>query len=309
MSGHPWYKRYGADFVHGTLGLTLEEKGAYSLCLDLIYDRGGPIPDDARWLAGVCGVSLRKWTSLRDRLIQTGKLVASPGHLSNTRAEREIEIAAKTARKHAESGAKGGYKRAENEAASSKNNSLDEAGLKHRARDQIPEPEKNISLPSEARPTAEVNEIALAVEIFNRFASLAEWPLVQRLTDPRRASLRKRLAECGGLTGWENAMARARGSPFLTGDNDRGWRPNLDFFLQAKSFTKLLEGAYDARTPAPGRGSNQSARSGGGHDALFAAVAGRVLGGDEAGASDDHSGGHGAVRDSAGVYRLSDRRT
>jgi uncharacterized protein YdaU (DUF1376 family) len=58
-----WYKRCGADFIHGTMMLSLEEKGAYSLCLDLIYDRGGPIPDDARWLSGVCGVSLRKWGS------------------------------------------------------------------------------------------------------------------------------------------------------------------------------------------------------------------------------------------------------
>ena len=78
-AGRPWYKRFGADFVHGTLGLSLEEKGAYSLCLDLIYDRGGPIPDDARWLSGVCGVSVRKWTALRERLIDTGKLVVRDG--------------------------------------------------------------------------------------------------------------------------------------------------------------------------------------------------------------------------------------
>src|SRR5688572_31678835 len=58
-----WYKRCGADFIHGTMMLTLEEKGAYSLCLDLIYDRGGPIPDDARWLSGVCGVRSEEHTS------------------------------------------------------------------------------------------------------------------------------------------------------------------------------------------------------------------------------------------------------
>lgn len=139
MSGRPWYKRYGADFVHGCLGLTLEEKGAYSLCLDLIYDRGGPIPDDARWLAGVCGVSLRKWTALRARLIDVGKLIAADGRLSNRRAEKEIENASKTAQKHAESGSNGGRKRAENEAYRRQNNTLDEAILKHRERDQKPE--------------------------------------------------------------------------------------------------------------------------------------------------------------------------
>jgi uncharacterized protein YdaU (DUF1376 family) len=139
MSGRPWYKRYGADFVHGCLGLTLEEKGAYSLCLDLIYDRGGPIPDDARWLAGVCGVSLRKWASLRGRLIEAGKLVERDGRLSNIRAEKEIEAAAKTAQKLAESGAKGGEKRAENARSLSNNNDVGQASLKHTRINQIPE--------------------------------------------------------------------------------------------------------------------------------------------------------------------------
>lgn len=136
MGDRPWYKRYGADFVHGTLGLSLEEKGAYSLCLDLIYDRGGPIPDDPRWLAGVCGVSVRKWKSIRNRLIKTGKIVARDGVISNFRAEKEIEKLSKTSRKHAENGAKGGEKRAENEARSNENNDLGQAGLKHRARNQ-----------------------------------------------------------------------------------------------------------------------------------------------------------------------------
>ncbi len=77
-----WYKRCGADFIHGTMMLTLEEKGAYSLCLDLIYDRGGPIPDDARWLSGVCGVSIRKWNAIRERLLELGKLSVADGLLS-----------------------------------------------------------------------------------------------------------------------------------------------------------------------------------------------------------------------------------
>lgn len=157
MSGQPWYKRYGADFVHGTLGLTLEEKGAYSLCLDLIYDRGGPIPDDPRWLAGVCGVSVRKWNSLRESLIASGKLVVRGAALSNERAEIEIENAAKTSRKLAENGAKGGSKRAENAVDDRDFRHLAEAGLKHRARDQKPEAreEGEETLPSVGqRPTA-----------------------------------------------------------------------------------------------------------------------------------------------------------
>ena len=125
-----WYKRCGADFIHGTMMLTLEEKGAYSLCLDLIYDRGGPIPDDARWLSGVCGVSIRKWNAIRDRLLGLGKIAVSDGLLSNSRADFELVSAALSSRERAESGSKGGRKRAKNEAANNKNNDLEQAELK-----------------------------------------------------------------------------------------------------------------------------------------------------------------------------------
>lgn len=84
-----------------------------------------------------------------------------------------------------------------------------------------------------------------AVRRFNVVAEELKLPKVQRLTEPRKASLRKRLVECGGLDGWDFAMARIRASPFLTGS--KGWTADFDFVLQPKSFTKLMEGGYDDR--------------------------------------------------------------
>lgn len=136
-----WYKRCGADFIHGTMSLTLEEKGAYSLCLDLIYDRGGPIPDDARWLSGVCGVSLRKWAAIRNRLLEMGKIASDGQFLSNSRADLELVSAEFHARKLSESGAKGGRKRAENAGASNENSDLAQATLKHIREDKSREEE------------------------------------------------------------------------------------------------------------------------------------------------------------------------
>jgi uncharacterized protein YdaU (DUF1376 family) len=146
MSGR-WYKRCGGDFIHATMMLTLEEKGAYSLCLDLIYDRGSPIPDDARWLSGVCGVSRRKWGVIRDRLISLGKLTSENGLLSNSRADFEMLSANLSSRERAESGAKGGRKRAENEADARENNSLAQAELKpiDKRREDKKEGETNVS--------------------------------------------------------------------------------------------------------------------------------------------------------------------
>lgn len=127
----PWYRRFPDNFIAGTAGLTLEEKGAYSLVLDLMYVRGGPIPDEPRYIAGVCNCSVRKWNAIRARLLELGKITIVDGHLTNSRAEKELENAAKDARELAENGAKGGNKTAENRTTSSKNKSLDAAPLQH----------------------------------------------------------------------------------------------------------------------------------------------------------------------------------
>ena len=87
MSDNPWHRRYHSDALTGMLSLTLEERGAYQTVLDMIYDRGGPIADHDRVLAGYMGCSVRKWRSLREKLIASGKLTAR----KRTRKRRENE--------------------------------------------------------------------------------------------------------------------------------------------------------------------------------------------------------------------------
>jgi uncharacterized protein YdaU (DUF1376 family) len=126
----PWYRRFPDNFIAGTVGLSLEEKGAYSLLLDLMYVRGGPVPDEPRYIAGVCNCSVRKWNAIRQRLIDLGKIAVVGGCLTNHRAEEELETARKISREASENGAKGGNKSAEKRAASSKDNDLAQARLK-----------------------------------------------------------------------------------------------------------------------------------------------------------------------------------
>jgi uncharacterized protein YdaU (DUF1376 family) len=166
--GLKWYKRDGAEFVQSCLELALEEKGAFCVVLDLIYANGGPIRDDARWLAGNCSVSVRKWVALRARLIEVGKLTSEGGFLSNRRAEKQIETTAKTHRKLVESGAKGGRTRAENEAIRNENNVLVLATLKHRAREDkdIEEKEEKNTKKETSRKAANGPQV---IEDFARF--------------------------------------------------------------------------------------------------------------------------------------------
>ncbi|HEU4805185.1 MAG TPA: DUF1376 domain-containing protein [Nitrobacter sp.] len=131
MSARHYHKRYHSDALAGFMSLTLEERGAYQTLLDMMYDRGGPLLDNDRLLAGYMQVSIRKWRSLRAELIAKGKIFITPdGQLFNSRVKKELENVAKTSRKLSESGAKGGRTRAENEKKDSENNDGSQASLK-----------------------------------------------------------------------------------------------------------------------------------------------------------------------------------
>jgi uncharacterized protein YdaU (DUF1376 family) len=82
----PWYKRYPRDYYEDTRELKLDERGAYSDILDLIYMAEGPIPDDLRSIAFKLHCDLRQWKRIRGRLLALGKLFLVGGKLHNKRA-------------------------------------------------------------------------------------------------------------------------------------------------------------------------------------------------------------------------------
>lgn len=118
-----------------------------------------------------------------------------------------------------------------------------------------------------------VDEISQAVTAYNAIAKRYGWPTVQKMNQSRRASLRARIKDAGGPTGWEVALAKAEASAFLRGERGN-FLCNFDWLVKAANFTKLMEGNYDDRTsgnPSPDRSDN--ARTGGAHNNLMAGFA------------------------------------
>lgn len=147
MSARPWYKRYPSDFIAGTLSMTLEQKGAYSMVLDLLYDRGGPIPDDSQHIARVCGCSTRKWNQLRAELLAMGKLVAMDGCLDNPRSAKQRISEEKEHEKHSENGSKGQDKSKINQSKiQDKSEINDDASVKNNDLGEIRLPENVVDL-------------------------------------------------------------------------------------------------------------------------------------------------------------------
>lgn len=82
------------------------------------------------------------------------------------------------------------------------------------------------------------------VESWNETADLCGLPRIAKLTDRRKRAFAVRQREYPDIEDWRRAFRCLRDSPWMHGDNKTGWRADPDFFLQAKSFTKLVEGSY-----------------------------------------------------------------
>lgn len=244
MTSRNWYKRYPADYLAGVMVLNVEQKGAYSTILDMIYDRGAPIPDESQCLARIIGCSVRKWHALKEQLIAMGKIEVKDGFISNKRAEKTLENYAKNAPKSNENQFKNEDKTPENYAELNKNNDIDKkTALENGLNSQTEARNEKL----EARKDTNVSystAIKEAVGLYNQLADQEGLAEVQRLTDARKQKIRARLKDLDGLEGWKILMEKVRESDFLCG-RVKDWKADIDFIIRESSFVKIMEGKYD----------------------------------------------------------------
>ena len=95
--------------------------------------------------------------------------------------------------------------------------------------------------PSKGGPTP--LEALRAFEAYNATALQCGLPQAAKLTPDRQRRIIARLRDYG-VDGWNTALANIERSSFLRGGGPRGWRVDLEFVLQASSFSKLHDGGY-----------------------------------------------------------------
>jgi hypothetical protein len=91
------------------------------------------------------------------------------------------------------------------------------------------------------------------VGMWNDMASGLRLVVVRDITAARQAAIVARSEDLvktydfpDALAGWRKLMGLVRGSPFLRGELN-GFRCDFDFVTRASSFTKIMEGKYEAR--------------------------------------------------------------
>ncbi len=82
------------------------------------------------------------------------------------------------------------------------------------------------------------------VEAWNATAERLGLKAVRKFTPERRRKLLTRIRQ-NSIEDFTEAIASIERSPFLRGENDRGWRADFDWMLEPKNFTKLTEGTYE----------------------------------------------------------------
>jgi uncharacterized protein YdaU (DUF1376 family) len=112
-------------------------------------------------------------------------------------------------------------------------------------KNEIPEPEiqaADLTRPEVKKPVVPVEEIvALYREI------LPELPRANKIKPERRKTIMARWNEDKGrqdLDWWREYFESVRDQDFLMGENDRGFRANIDFLVTKSKMTKVEEGQY-----------------------------------------------------------------
>lgn len=106
------------------------------------------------------------------------------------------------------------------------------------------EREEGEAKPLVADATSAPVEALRAFQAYNTLAQRIGLPLARSLTPQRRKALAARIREHGGYQAFEIALANIERSAFLRGGNSRGWRCDLDFLTQPRSFAKVVDGTY-----------------------------------------------------------------
>jgi len=120
----------------------------------------------------------------------------------------------------------------------------------------VPADVNEINAIAKRKKTVEL--LQTVVGMWNELATACRLVAVRDITATRQAAIIARSDDLvktydfpDPLAGWRRLMGLVRGSPFLRGELN-GFRCDFDFVVRASSFTKIMEGKYEARA-APRR--------------------------------------------------------
>ena len=247
MSQRPWFPFYPGEYRADTAHLTAEEHGAYLLLLCHAWTHDGLIPEAESRRAAICNMHTNRLKKVWETL--GGYWHKTPGGFSNPRLSKELAQAIELSEKRAKSGKRGGLAKAL-------------AIADTRARAATPTPTEATNVASSHCPSASATGQSAPPRKngggtpfppvpfekiqtdYNDLASEVGLPQCRILTATRKKHISARWREYPDHDSWDAFWGFVRKQPFLTGQNDRGWRCDLEWLMKPNNFAKVCEGSY-----------------------------------------------------------------
>ena len=234
MAALPYMPLFVADYLADTAHLTAVQHGAYLLLIMNYWQRGGPLPNDDVKLARIARMSKRDWARNRDEILEFFSIQENTLHHSRIDDElARVEAKSLKCRDAALANAKRTQSKRPSNAKRTQSHTQAHTDTDLSSNEDV-----------SAEPTAKPLTKREVIDAWQERMVPQGFPAIRKMTGQRERQLAARLRD-STLDEWLQAMAALERSAFCRGENDRGWRADFDFLLQPKSFTKLLEGAYD----------------------------------------------------------------
>ena len=288
----PYFRYYPKDFEAKAGWLSLAEEGAYHRLLRLCWMTPGcSIPSESTWIRRRLKVSEEDFEAIVKPILEEFFVIKKTRFL-NPRLHAEYEEA-----KTKYSNKKNAANKAR-QAKSLKNNKNTNAKTGQitdlfSGGEPEPEPDNNTDvLLDVVNPPFSDSEIAKQIQSsYNDMAERAGLPKCLRLNQHRKSIILARYRETNSMDQIITVLERVENTPFLCGDNERGWRADLNFVFRESGYTSILEGKYenDPASTYSGAGkanSKSSTRNGSGTSDLLEAV-GRITDRDQARRAED----------------------
>lgn len=256
--GDPWFKFYPSDWraEPSLRAISMAARGLWIEMLCLMHEaeprghlllNGRPVTDTQ--LAALAGVPVNTAQELLGELETAGTFSRTRAGVIYSRRMRSDTATSAKQRANVE-------KRWAKDGVSSRPQPIDNSneirvGITNGDTKSIPKkPEARIDKDASASFVAG-SDVEAAFEAWNVVARRLGLRIAKDLTQERRRHIRARLA-MSGLNGWREALVGVERSSHCRGENDRGWRADLDFVCQPKSFQRLREGFYGNDADAAG---------------------------------------------------------
>jgi len=111
--------------------------------------------------------------------------------------------------------------------------------------DGVRHPQKTIQKTIEERRKTPEKELSPKA-IQDYWNSKTKLPKIRTMTDTRKNKLKTRLMEDDFAENWKMIIDKIAASSFCTGNNNRGWKADIDWLLtNSANYIKILEGKYD----------------------------------------------------------------